>query len=202
MGHQSSSTQKPNNNTLKKPPDAKLDNKRRRITPTEMDEKRAQGIRFFCDENFTHGHNCRAKRHLYSMELEVLDDQQEGVEIEEDREVVAGEPEEVLEEPLENCSISLQALNGTLGYKILRLRGFTKQKPIEVFIDCGSTHNFIDEDTTRRLGCEIYKIRPQLVQVDDGKEVHTEQMCKVFGWLMQGAIFQDDFLVFPIEKCD
>ncbi|XP_019256138.1 PREDICTED: uncharacterized protein LOC109234560 [Nicotiana attenuata] len=45
--------------------------------------------------------------------------------------------EEVVENP-ENCAISLQALNGTLGFKTLRLRGFTEQKPLEMLIDCGS----------------------------------------------------------------
>lgn len=63
-------------------------------------------------------------------------------------------------ETLENCDISLQELNGTMGFKTLRLRGFTEQKPLEEFIDCGSTHDFIDEEVVMRLGCEITKIKP------------------------------------------
>lgn len=39
------------------------------------------------------------------------------------------------------------------------------------------------------------------MQVADGRQVSTEQMCKGFRWLMQGAIFQNDFLVFSIGKC-
>lgn len=105
-------------------------------------------------------------------------------------------------EPMENCAISLQALNGTMGYQTLILRGFTQQQPLEIFIDCGSTHNFIDEDTARRFGCKISKIKPQLVQVADGREVPTDSICKGFQWLIQGVVFQDDFLVFPIGKSD
>lgn len=105
-------------------------------------------------------------------------------------------------ESLENCAISLQALNGTMGYQTLRLRGFTKQQPLEIFIDCGSTYNFIDKDTTKRLGCKISKIKPQLVQVADGREVPTYSICEGFQWLRQGAVFQDDFLVFSIGKSD
>lgn len=53
----------------------------------------------------------------------------------------------IVMEALQNCVISLQALKETMGYQTLRLRGFTEQQPLEIFIECGSTHNFIDEDT-------------------------------------------------------
>lgn len=52
------------------------------------------------------------------------------------------------------------------------------------------------------LGFEIIKIKQQLVQVADGREVLTEKMCKGFKWLMQGAVFQDNLFVFPIGNCD
>lgn len=84
----------------------------------------------------------------------------------------------------------------------MRLRGFTEQKPLEIFIDCGSTHNFIDEMTATRLGCQITKTKTQLVHVVDGREVPTDSICNGFKWLMQGTVLQDDFLVFPIGKSD
>ncbi|XP_019257158.1 PREDICTED: uncharacterized protein LOC109235483 [Nicotiana attenuata] len=139
-----------------------------------------------------------AKRQLFSLELEAG----EVLIEEEEEEQIEGEGEEIATELPENCAISLQALNGTLGYQTLRLRGFTEQKPLEIFIDCGSTHNFIDEGTATRLGCPISKTKPQLVQVADGREVPTYSICKGFKWLMQGAVFPDDFLVFPIGKSD
>ncbi|XP_019257786.1 PREDICTED: uncharacterized protein LOC109236005 [Nicotiana attenuata] len=103
---------------------------------------------------------------------------------------------------IRNCAISLQALNRSMGYRTLRLRGYTDKRPLEVFTECGSTHNFIDEETARKLGCVIQNIKPQLVQVADGREIPTDKMCKGFKWLMQGIMFEDDFLVFPIEKSD
>lgn len=102
----------------------------------------------------------------------------------------------------ENCAISLQAMNDSMGYRTLRLRGFTEKKPLEVFIDCESTHNFINEQTTKILGCEIQRIKPQLVQVADGREIPTDKMCKGFQWIMQGTMFKDDFLVFSVGKSD
>ncbi|OIT01987.1 hypothetical protein A4A49_56716, partial [Nicotiana attenuata] len=159
-----------NLNAFKKSATATFDNnKRRRLNPAEMEEKRAQELCFFCDEKFVPGHKCQAKRQLFSLELEAGE-----VPIEdEEKEQMEEEGEEITIELPENCAISLQALNGTLGYQTLRLRGFTEQRPLEIFIDCGSAHNFIDEGTTTRLGCQISKTKPQLVQVADGREVPT-----------------------------
>ncbi|OIT30576.1 hypothetical protein A4A49_15761 [Nicotiana attenuata] len=159
---------------FKKPPAARMDNNRRRtLTPAEMDEKRARGLCFFRDKKFTPGHKCKAKRHIYSLELGPIEELKEK-EVDEEEDFKLEEVnKEVMEETIENCAISLQALSGTPGYQTLRLRGFTEHKPLEIFIDCGSTHNFIDEDTRVKLGCKISRIKPQLVQVADGREVPT-----------------------------
>lgn len=84
------------------------------------------------------------------------------------------------EEPIENCEISLEALNGSRGYKTLRIQGFTEQKPINVLIDSGSTHNFINEHTTKRLGCKVYQMSPQDVSVADGRVIQSVKGSKGF----------------------
>ncbi|XP_059302363.1 uncharacterized protein LOC132054338 [Lycium ferocissimum] len=185
------------------PVTARMDSsKRRNLTPTEMDEKRAKGLCFFCDEKFFPGHKCKnAKRQLFSLELENIEEKFEEEVIGEELQLEE-ETGEVLKETMESCAISLQALNGTDGYRTLRLKGFSEQSPIEVFIDSGSTHNFIDESAAVRLKCEVIQIKPQLVQVADGREIPTDKMCKGFKWLMQGAVFEGDFLIFPIGKSD
>lgn len=55
------------------------------------------------------------------------------------------------EEIMENCEISLQALNETRGCRTLRIQVFTDKTPITILIDCGSTHNFINEKATQRI---------------------------------------------------
>lgn len=58
------------------------------MTATEMNEKRAKGLCFWCDEKFEHGHKCRGKKlQLFHIEVE---DVEEGQEIEEE-EVDSGE---------------------------------------------------------------------------------------------------------------
>ncbi|XP_059278046.1 uncharacterized protein LOC132032441 [Lycium ferocissimum] len=99
--------------------------KKKWLTLAELDEKRANGLCYFCDEMFVPGHNCKAKRHLFSIELEeggvvALDD----VKLDE----ILLDEEETVIDPVENCAISLQALNGTNGYRTLRVRGFTEKE--------------------------------------------------------------------------
>ncbi|WMV40980.1 hypothetical protein MTR67_034365 [Solanum verrucosum] len=65
-----------------------------------------------------------------------------------------GEIEALLRDLIENCEISLQDLNGIKGYRTLRISGYTTKKPINILIDCGSTHNFINEQATKRIGCK------------------------------------------------
>lgn len=40
------------------------------------------------------------------------------------------------------------------------------------------------------------------MQVADDREVPIDRVCKGFQWLMQGGVFQFDFLVFLIDKSD
>lgn len=131
--------------------------KRRRLTPTEMNDRKAQGLCYFCDKKYGLGHKCKVKRHLYSIELEKAE--WEGYE----EEKVPEEEEEMdtlVKDLIKNCEISLQALNGIKGYRTLRISGFTDKKPINILIDCGSTHNFINEQAAKRIGCRIQKISP------------------------------------------
>ncbi|XP_075078424.1 uncharacterized protein LOC142164334 [Nicotiana tabacum] len=186
--------------TYRPPVTANLDGfRKRRLTPAEMEEKRAQGLCFFCDDKFTPGHKCKAKRHIYSIKInvEVLRDSEEmGVEVDDTK-----EPQEA-ENSVENCEISLQALNGTKGYRTLKIQGLSEQNPINVLIDCGSTHSFINEKAAKRIGCIISQIHPRDISVADGRIIQYVKGSKNFKWLMQGVLFQNNFLVLPIGSCD
>ncbi|XP_070041478.1 uncharacterized protein [Nicotiana tomentosiformis] len=144
-------------------------NRRRRLTPAEMEEKRAQEICFFCDEKFIPGHKWKAKRQIYSLENEETDTViTEEVELEE---VITDQGQE--EEAIESCKISLEALHGSRGYKTLKVQGFTKHKPINILIDSSSTHNFINGKVAQRIGCKVYHMNPQDVSVAYGRVIQS-----------------------------
>ena len=112
-----------------------------KVSPTEMAERRRQGLCYYCDEKYYPGHNCKepkffqidATDHSPSEEAPPLEDPEEE---EEDN-----QQNNVPEEPV----ISLHALAGISSPQTLKIRGFIKHRPVVVLIDSGSTHNFIHQ---------------------------------------------------------
>nr|XP_033514864.1 uncharacterized protein LOC117279428 [Nicotiana tomentosiformis] len=90
-----------------------------RLSPEEMNEKRAQGLCFFCDERYTIGHKCKNAKQLYLLELE----EQEEVE----QSQLEGTQDELAlqihnsEQIREQMKISIHALNGSLGYRTFKI---------------------------------------------------------------------------------
>ena len=55
---------------------------------------------------------------------------------------------------IEPC-IFLQAINGVQGFQTMRVTGYVGKKAIQILIDSGSTHNFLDVRLAQRLGCKM-----------------------------------------------
>ncbi|KAH0655282.1 hypothetical protein KY285_030164 [Solanum tuberosum] len=95
--------------------------------------------------------------------------------------------------------ISMHALNGSLGYKTLKVTGYHLKKGINILIDTGSSHNFIEPELVGQLGCEIRSTSPQLVAATNGY-IRVDKMT-IVSWLLQGAEFTADFLLLPLGCC-
>ena len=78
--------------------------------------------------------------------------------MEEDLKETAEEVEEeevpLQEEPLQ---LSLSALNGISTLYTMRVTGKIRKNPLHFLIDFGSTHNFLDLSTAKKLHCDIKK---------------------------------------------
>ena len=61
--------------------------------------------------------------------------------------------------------LSLYALNGATGSNTMRLMGMQGKQTLFILIDSGSTHNFLSEDTTRRMTCKLQPIEGVTVTV-------------------------------------
>ncbi|XP_019258306.1 PREDICTED: uncharacterized protein LOC109236565 [Nicotiana attenuata] len=192
--------QKPpiSNPTFKKPfePNSSKPNRLpgRRLTAAEMDEKRAKWLCFFCDEKYEPGHVCKARKQIFMVDVN-------------DEYDVTGEDEleqglEINIESDELMTISLQAFTGVTGYQTIRVTGYHKKRPLQVLIDTGSTHNFIDEEVSRKLGCKPSPIAEQSISVADGRRVQTASVCRNLQWLLQGTTFSSDFLLLPLGNVD
>nr|XP_033514027.1 uncharacterized protein LOC117278664 [Nicotiana tomentosiformis] len=161
-----------------------------------MDDKRAKGLYFFCDEKYEIGHKCKSRKQLYMVEV-CEEEMTTTIEVEE--EVLI---QEVVEPGNEFMTISLQAFTSVSGYQTIRVMGYHEKRPLQVFIDTGSTHKFIDQEVAKKLGCQFSSIVEQSISVADGRKVQTAAVCKNLQWLLQGTTFSSNFLLLPLENVD
>ncbi|KAG8369604.1 hypothetical protein BUALT_Bualt14G0030900 [Buddleja alternifolia] len=96
----------------------------------------------------------------------------------------------------------MHAITGIHDFKTMRVTGVTKGKPIHILIDIGSTHNFMDLDVAKNLGCKLEPITPFAVPVADGNKIHNSYICKGFSSKMKGVKFTTDLITIPLGGCD
>ncbi|GKV50520.1 hypothetical protein SLEP1_g57222 [Rubroshorea leprosula] len=164
------------------------------LTRQKMEERRRKGLCYWCDEKFTNGHKCKNMQ-LFSIEVVEGDEGEEG---------------EVFEEAIEelpddsNPHMSIHALSGgsSGAYRTMRVTGYVNKKPIHILIDSGSTHNFLDVNVAKRVGCKLQAVEALKVDVADGSSLECVHMCQDFTWWLQGKPFHTDTLILPLGSCD
>nr|GEY47130.1 hypothetical protein [Tanacetum cinerariifolium] len=132
------------------------------VNKPELEEKRAKGLCFYCDQKYAPGHKC--PRQLYSLEVFVDD---------------IDEVEETM-----------------------RVRGYVGKQPLHILIDCGSTHNFLDVSTAKKLPCQLTPTIPLRVDVANGSKMVSSFECKKFKWALQGNEYEADCMLIPFGGCD
>ncbi|GKC56058.1 reverse transcriptase [Tanacetum coccineum] len=64
--------------------------------------------------------------------------------------------------------ILIHALSGITSHRTMRIRGYVGKQMVHILIYCGSTHNFTDVQTAKRIGCKMQRICPLKMDVADG----------------------------------
>lgn len=164
----------------------------RRELPKELEEKKAKGLCFKCNEKFTKGHQCK-KKQLY-----VLDGDQEDF----DEDLTQEDDIEEVQEQEGDLQISINALTGSVSYRTMRVHGLVKKQKVVILIDTGSTHNFLNQEVVKRAGVETVDTDPLTVFVADGTKMISSAICKGFKWEMQGVVFQADMRILELKGCD
>ena len=122
---------------------------------------------FRCGEKYHAGHQC--KRQILLLEGE----EETGQELTEEDDC-----EEKVKE--NNGEISIYALKGVANNKIIRVEGQIKGKCLMILIDNGSTYNFLDESTAKRLKCQLTRTPPLNVTVANSQRVMSTSTCNGF----------------------
>lgn len=139
---------------------------RRILSIEEMNDRRSKGLCYFCPEKYMFGHKCKNLKQLYLLEVEEIE------ELGEDSQEVRHQEEHTMEiQALEQMEISVHVLNGSLGYRTLKVTGYHAKKPLHILIDTGSSHNFIDPELVKVLGCEVRSTLPQNVATANGNDI-------------------------------
>lgn len=124
------------------------------LTPTEMAARREKGLCFNCDAKFTLGHKCNLVQFLCLLvELEDLI-----LPAEEPLSEMSSPPLEPIQEEAwiaDTPSISLYTLTGQVVLSTLKIIDIINGKDIIVFIDGGSTNNFMQTKLANHLGLSV-----------------------------------------------
>ncbi|CAJ2675682.1 unnamed protein product [Trifolium pratense] len=166
-----------------------------------MEERHSKGLCMYCDEPFTPGHQLKHRRtELMVMEL----DDDEPVLEELTHAVTQDIPESsiVVSHNIDTPQLSVQALSGMPNYQTMRISALHNKKLLQILIDSGNTHNFLDLEMAKKLGCKLEPISPIQITAGGGHTLEAPFICKSFKWVMQQTRFQADVIVLPLVCCD
>ncbi|KAK6127369.1 hypothetical protein DH2020_038880 [Rehmannia glutinosa] len=165
------------------------------LTTAEMAAMRDKGLCYNCDEKFTFGHRCKQRINYMIMtedeELAYLQDTPAA-------EAIYEPPQEQMDE----IQMTLNAISGEDGLTTMRLFGQCGEHMLHILIDSGSTLSFIQEATTKRLGCKLTPAKPLLVKVANGQRLVSSQKAEDFTWEMQGNNFAYSLRLLKNKGCD
>ena len=94
----------------------------------------------------------------------------------------SAEQEETVDEgKLAHISLNAMTSMTVPNFRTMRVTGHVEKQTVNIFIDCGSSHNFIHPS-----GVNIMRIEPLVEEVVDGNKLTTQDLCPGFTWKMQG----------------
>lgn len=92
----------------------------------------------------------------------------------------------------------MYALNGVPVYNTPKVLGRIQGASVLTLLDSGSSHNVINAEMVKRLGCEVEETPAFKVTLADGKQVKGSTKCKCLKWEAEGAVFEIEALVLPL----
>lgn len=172
---------------------------RKQLSQRELADKRAKNQCFYCDQKYVPGHKCEGQ--MFTLEVVGMGDEEDETLEEEEN---TGMEEFVMPEEIQQYTpyISLNALSGIPTHNTMRVKGHVLKQLLHILMDSGSTHNFLDIHTTKKLGCRMKSTCPLTVSVAGGTKMISQYMVKNFQWKIQGVLFTSDVMLLPLGGCE
>ncbi|GJX36874.1 reverse transcriptase [Tanacetum coccineum] len=168
-----------------------------RLTQRELEDKRTKGQCFYCDQKYVPSHKCSGQLHS----IEVICEGDFDNHIDGDDETYEDCVEDMVE-MTDSPQITLNALSGLNSYQTMRIIGKIGKQVVHILIDCGSTHNFLDIYTAKKLGCRLTKTTPMQVSVANGQKMISTSICHDLQWSLQNEVFTSDVILLPLGGCE
>jgi hypothetical protein len=156
-----------------------------------MQERRAQGLCYNCDEKYIAGHKCATRKFLLLLDDEIEDS-------------TSAEQTEEMELPTEELYLQLlpQALKGKPSPKTLRFKGKICELGVTILIDTGSNHNILQPRIANHLKLHTDPCPEFSVMVGNGSLLHCSKMCPKVPLMLQNNCFNIPFYLLPIQGAD
>ena len=178
----------------------------KRISPTQMEERKKKGLCYNCDKKWGPSHKCKNATLFLLDYVEFVPEVNSRVHITRLDEGSGVSISDLTLHSQENntmdAKITLYALSDTLTSGTMRVMGRIKHKSLVTLIDSGSTHNFIDTSLLPQLHIHVDTSQILEVKVANGDVIRTQGLCKEVPIYLQGHQFLVQLHVLPMGGCD
>ncbi|CAN6284989.1 unnamed protein product [Urochloa humidicola] len=159
-------------------------------------QRRAKGLCMKCGEPYSPQHKCPTQVSLQLVEelLEILEQQTS------DNDATSNASTSESDEEL--LTLSVNAVEGTMGLKTIRLQGLIQNQEVLILVDSGSSSTFIHQDLVAQLKLPVTQITPLKVTVAGGTTLPCDRQVNQVQWFTQGSTFSTDAKVLPLGSYD
>lgn len=171
----------------------------KRLTAAERQFKIEKGQCYNCDEAWHRGHKCKGQMSLLLLEGIVPEGCDELESLITQNEPLITNDEESIKEPTTG---NLYTLIGNPNSKCLRLQGYIHGKALQILIDGGSSHNFMQARVAKYLGLNIIPSQQFTVIVGNGENLTCLGQYKQVAFEIQGNCFTADFYIIDLHGAD
>lgn len=165
----------------------------RQLSPFEQRERRAKGLCFHCDEQYSKTHICK-KPVMAILECPTaLDDLSEDTDA----------PPALDEIPPEaSTTYPLHAITTTKIGEMMRFTGTINDLAISIFVDCGSAMNFLHPSIAHKLKLPISPVSSLCFTAASGQPLSPSGLVPAATIRIQDYEFTSPFLLLPVPGCD
>ncbi|OMO81561.1 reverse transcriptase [Corchorus capsularis] len=180
----------------------------KRLTPAEMQARRAKGLCYNCDEKYSLGHKCRTAPFLL---MQIDDEEESGEFLALETNLVPPALSTIpLPPPPQNYEavgpddfqVSFHALYGQSQHRCLKLIAKIAGQYFNVLIDSGSTHNLVQPRVAKFLNLVVQPSPPLSVSVGNGASLQCSGRVTDLQIDLQQHQFKLDLYILDIHGAE